>query len=355
MEDQTGLSRELRIMLAAACFIIIIAGMRSAASILVPFLLAVFIAIICTPPLLWMQRKKVPKLLAISLIMVVLIAIGYWLVTIIGSYVAEFTEAAPTYQDELIGQAAVLIELLQKWNIDVSEEMIREYLDPSVAMQMAARILTGLSAALTNAFLIFITVIFILLEVSGMPDKFRAAFDNPEKSLHDIKRITNSVNHYLALKTIFSVITGILITIWLTILGVEYAPLWGLIAFMLNFVPNIGSIIAAIPAVLMALVQLGLWPASLAVAGYLVVNTLIGNLLEPRFMGKGLGMSTLVVFLSLVFWGWVLGPVGMILSVPLTMIFKIAMEAHEETRWISIMLGGEPTSPPQRFEDQPES
>lgn len=341
MESTTGLSRQLRIMLACACFVILIAGMRAAAGILVPFLLSVFIAILCTPPLFWLQNRGLPKPLAISLIVVVLMTIGYWLVIFVGASVADFTASLPVYQRKLLEESSMLILWLRERGIDISEQMIYEYLDPSVAMQMAARVLTALSGVLTNAFLIFITVIFILLEASGMPDKYRAAFKNPEKSLAGIKRFTKSVNHYLALKTIFSLATGILITIWLMIIGIEYPLLWGLTAFMLNYVPNIGSIIAAIPAMMMALVQLGLWWTLLTGSGYLAVNILIGSLLEPRFMGRGLGLSTLIVFLSLVFWGWVLGPVGMLLSVPLTMIFKIAMESQEETRWLAVMLGNE--------------
>ena len=341
MEAQTGLSQALRIMIAIACFVILVAGMQAAASILVPFLLSVFIAIICTPPLFWLQNRGVPKLLAIALIVVVLMAIGYWLVIFVGSSVADFTASLPAYQRRLMEESTLLIAWLQDRGIEVSEQMIYEYLDPSVAMQMAGRVLTGMTGALTNAFLIFLTVLFILLEASGMPDKFRAAFKNPEKSLAGIRRFTKSVNRYLALKTLFSLATGVFIAIWLTITGVDYALLWGLTAFMLNYVPNIGSIIAAVPAVLMALIQLGIWPAAMAAGGFLAVNVVIGSLLEPRFMGSGLGLSTLIVFLSLVFWGWVLGPVGMLLSVPLTMIFKIAMESQEETRWLAVMLGSE--------------
>ncbi|MFO8112717.1 MAG: AI-2E family transporter [Desulfosalsimonadaceae bacterium] len=347
MEAQGGLPQALRIMLAIACFVVIIAGMRSAAGLLVPFLLSVFIAIICTPLLFWLQNRGIPKLPAIALIVVFLVVIGYWLVIFIGASVADFTTSLPGYQKRLLEESAALIQWFQHRGVNLSERMVHEYMDPSVAMQMAARMLSGLSAALTNAFLIFLTVFFILLEVSGMSDKYRAALKHPEKSLAGIKQFAKSVNRYLALKTIFSMITGVAIAAWLSFLEVDYAVLWGLAAFLLNYVPNIGSIIAAIPAVLMALIQLGPWSAIFAGAGYLAVNILIGSLLEPRFMGRGLGLSTLVVFLSLAFWGWVLGPVGMLLSVPLTMIFKIAMESHEETRWLAVMLGNE-TNPPAR-------
>ncbi len=144
----------------------------------------------------------------------------------------------------------------------------------------------------------------------------------------------------MGIKTWTSLLTGVVITIGLAILGVDLALLWGVLAFLLNFVPNIGSIIAAVPAVLVSLLQYGLGTACVVVVLYVVVNMVVGNVLEPRWMGRGLDLSTLVVFASLVFWGWVLGPVGMVLSVPLTMTVKIALEDHPDTRWMGILLGG---------------
>jgi predicted PurR-regulated permease PerM len=136
-------------------------------------------------------------------------------------------------------------------------------------------------------------------------------------------------------------VTGLVIWLWLTLIGVDFAALWAMLAFLLNFVPNIGSVIAAIPAVLLALVQLGPGPALLTMVGYMVVNVVIGSLIEPKIMGRGLGLSTLVVFVSLVFWGYVLGPAGMLLSVPLTMVLKIALDSNPQTRPAAILLGPE--------------
>jgi AI-2 transport protein TqsA len=129
------------------------------------------------------------------------------------------------------------------------------------------------------------------------------------------------------------------VTVFLFIMRIDYPLLWGLLVFLLNYVPNIGSIIAALPAILQALIQFGPGRALGVATGYLVINMLIGNFIEPRFMGKGLGLSTLVVFLSLIFWGWVLGPVGMLLSVVLTVTVKIGLESREDTRWMAILLG----------------
>ena len=150
-----------------------------------------------------------------------------------------------------------------------------------------------------------------------------------------------AIRRYIALKTVISLGTGIAIAIWMAVLSVDYPILWGALAFLLNYVPNIGSFIAAIPAVLLALLQLGVGSALVAGLGFLVVNVFFANIIEPRIMGYGVGLSTLVVFCSLVFWGWVLGPVGMLLSVPLTAMFRIVLGTNESTRWIAVMLGSD--------------
>jgi predicted PurR-regulated permease PerM len=150
--------------------------------------------------------------------------------------------------------------------------------------------------------------------------------------------IRANVNRYMGLKALISLATGVSIWILLALIGVDFPGTWGLLAFFLNFIPAIGSIIAAVPAVLWALIQLGLTSAVLTVLAYLVVNIVIGNFLDPRIIGKKLGLSPLVVIISLIFWGWVLGPVGMLLSVPLTMIIKIALASSDNTRWFAVML-----------------
>ena len=342
MQTDRGIPKGISVLIGAACFVIVVAGMRSAGDILVPFFLSIFIAIIFTPPLFWMQKKGVPNIIAIIFIITCIIAIFYLLARFVGSSVNDFTNSLPIYRELLISKSANFQQWLAGFGIKLTDEMLKNSLNPGTAMQMAAKTLSGLSGVLTNTFLILLTVIFILLEASSFPKKIRAGLKTPEKSIANFAKFTESVNRYLVLKTIFSLITGIFISGWLAVLGVDYALLWGLVAFLLNYVPNIGSIIAAVPAVLMTLVQLGAWHTLLVGMGYMAVNIVVGSILEPKFMGEGLGLSTLVVFLSLVFWGWVLGPVGMLLSIPLTMIIKIAFESSEETRWVGVMLGGEP-------------
>jgi predicted PurR-regulated permease PerM len=206
-------------------------------------------------------------------------------------------------------------------------------------MNLAAGLLTSIGGLLTNAFLIVLTLVFILLEAWSFPEKVRRAFGSAEVTLNRFEEFASKLNRYVAIKTAMSLATGLTVGIWVTIMGVDWAILWGLLAFLLNYIPNLGSIFAAVPAVLLALIQHGVGRAAIVIVGYLVINIVISNLLEPRFMGRGLGLSTLAVFSSLVIWAWIFGPVGMLMAVPLTITLKIAFEGGSQTRWIGVLLG----------------
>ena len=208
-------------------------------------------------------------------------------------------------------------------------------------MGLAASILNSVRDVLTNAFLIFFTMIFILLEASTIPTKVSAAFGVGADTFEGPRLFLDNLGRYLGIKTIVSMVTGLLIGLITWSLGLDFPLLWGMLAFLLNYVPNIGSIIAAIPAVVVAGLQLGMGEAVATATGFLAVNMLIGNIIEPRLMGHGVGLSPLIVFIGLVFWGWVFGPVGMLLSVPLTMALKMGLEYDERTRWIALFLGSE--------------
>jgi AI-2 transport protein TqsA len=177
------------------------------------------------------------------------------------------------------------------------------------------------------------------LEAGSFPGKVRKAFGSGELTLMRFEEFASKLNRYVAIKTATSLATGICVGIWAMITGIDYAILWALLAFLLNYIPNLGSIFAAVPAILMALIQYGPGRALVVMIGYLIINVVISNFLEPRFMGRGLGLSTLSVFFSLVVWAWVFGPLGMLLAVPLTITLKIAFESGSETHWIGVLLG----------------
>jgi predicted PurR-regulated permease PerM len=209
-------------------------------------------------------------------------------------------------------------------------------------MQFAGSTLSEIADLLSNTFLVLLMTIFVLFEAMVLPAKIRAALGDPEADLSQGIRVVGRIKAYVVIKTSTSLATGIIIGGALQLLGVDFALLWGLLAFLFNFIPNIGSIIAAIPAIILALLQAGPTGALATAVVFIVVNMVIGSLLEPKIMGERMNLSPLVVFFSLVFWGWLWGPIGMLLSVPLTMTIRIMLEGHAGTRPFAILMAGAP-------------
>jgi len=325
-----------------AAIVVVIYGMQMAKVILVPFLIAVFLALITVRPMLWLQQNRVPSILAalfiVTMIMLILAVVG----AILGTSIADFTAALPGYQARLDTIVDGVVNFIAKnFKNDQSIESLGDMVDPGWAMGLAATILNSLKDVLTNTFLIIFTMIFILLEASSVQTKVEAAFGRSENSIERPRLFLQNLGRYLGIKTVVSMATGLCAGLLTWSIGLDFPLLWAMLAFLLNYVPTIGSIIAAVPAVLLALVQLGPGGAGATAMGFAAINVVFGNFLEPRLMGYGVGISPMIVFVGLVFWGWVFGPVGMLLSVPLTMTLKLALENDERTRWVAILIGSE--------------
>lgn len=326
-----------------AAVIVVIYGMQMAKVLLVPFLIAAFLALITVRPMLWMQQKKgVPSIIAALIIVIVIMLILAVVGTILGSSIADFTAALPVYQARLdVIVDRVLDFFVKHLNADASMQNLGDMIDPGWAMGLVASILNSLKGVLTNTFLIIFTTIFILLEASSVGTKVEAAFGRSANSLERPRIFLQNLGRYLGIKTIVSFATGLCAGVLTWAIGLDFPLLWAMLAFLLNYIPTIGSIIAAVPAILLALVQLGPAAAGATAIGFAAINVVFGNAIEPRLMGYGVGISPLIVFVGLVFWGWVFGPVGMLLSVPLTMTLKLALESDERSRWIAILIGSE--------------
>lgn len=427
MPGRSETSRTVQTLIALASLVVIIAGMRAASDLLVPFLLAAFLAVISLPPLVSLKKRGTPNWLSMLLVASAFVLISLVVVVMVRSSATGLASKLGEYQHKIRVQVEKVQSIdFKQWfdslrnddkdpqDEDVEGEKpeaepvdkpvdksVEEVATPDVQSEEAEdqnppveetpseesgslpnsvidqrldkglaalpmnepkgfdffntdnlfRLFTGTVAGMTgllsNVFLIVLTVIFILLEAASIPAKLNAMPGGSTLSVDNMAKIIDNVNRYMAIKTMTSLATAVMVGVMLSVLGVPFATFWALLAFFLNFIPNIGSILAAVPAVVVAWLDVGTGPATAAAVGYVIINVVIGNVVEPRVMGKGLGLSTLVVFMSLVFWGWVLGPVGMLLSVPLTMTAKIALESNPETRWIGVLLGpGPPTEKP---------
>jgi len=321
-----------------AAIVIILAGLMAAKSIVIPVLLAVFITILISPLLLWLQDKGLHGGFALLGVVALIVVVTTLMGMLISSSLHAFSLNLPAYEEKFRVLLSSFVAYMDTKGFVFSGTSISEFINPSKMALFASGIVKGFGSVLTNGFMILLLVTFMLLEVSAFPKKIRAI--HVDASSHADEFLSN-VKQYMLIKSIFSFMTGTLVYLSLLVLGLDYALLWGVLAFMLNFIPNIGSIIAAVPAVLLALIQLGFIGAIEVAAIFMIVNVVIGSVLEPKYMGKGLGLSTLVVFLSLLFWGWVFGPVGMLLSIPLTIMLKLALQTNPQTKWIAVLLGSE--------------
>ena len=332
-------SKIYKSILTISGLIIIFAGLKIADKIVVPFFLSMFIAILAFPLLNFFQSKKINNPLSVSLVLITIITASLSIAALIGTSLNSFRKSLPEYKEKIYYEIDKISIIAEKYGLNIDSNFLYDYVDPTFIMQSVANTISAFGNVLTNYFLILFIVMFTLLEAAGFSNKLKLAFKNSSNSITNFHIFSENMNKYISIKTIVSIITGFLIYICLSFIGLDHAIMWALIAFFLNYIPNIGSIIASIPAIIIALIQFNIYYALLVALVYLIINIVMGSIVEPKYLGKELGLSTLIIFLSLIFWGWLLGPVGMLLSVPLTMIMKIALESNDDTRWISILLG----------------
>jgi predicted PurR-regulated permease PerM len=325
-----------------AILIIIIAGVMASEAVILPILLALFLSIVLTKPILWLRKKKIPNTLAIVIVFVGIILIFMGIGALLGSSITSLSENIPEYEDQFSNIVTSFFGWMDHLGYNLTSRDITSKIDAGKVLKLLTSSLSELGGVMQNSILIMFIAVLMLLELDGFYYKSEVVKEKyGNKSLASLDRIAKSVRQYLWIQTLLSLLTGVLISISLVVIGVDYPILWGIVAFLLNYIPNIGSIIAAIPTILFALIVSGpgaaLWTALI----YLVINMIIGNMLQPKVMGKGLGLSTLIVFLSLLVWGFIFGTIGMFLSVPLTMTIKIILESNPNTKWMAIIMGSD--------------
>lgn len=339
MFTSTNISRPWLWLFGLAALVIIITWLKAISSIITPFLLAAFLTIICIPPLTWMQRKGIPGWVAFILLFSSVGFSFFLLFLAIKGTSESLVLKAPLYQDRLAQQ------LLMFKALAIEKGIPAEFIPETLPLPTVST-LTGLARNVAGAigqftayvFFVLLVFMFLLLEERSIISKFEAAFPNNKRIRVRARSFLRSINRYLAIKTTASFFTGLITGVGMAFIGVDFFILWGVLTGLLNFIPTIGSIVAAIPPVLIAFLGLGLPEGLATLALYVVVNAVIGSFIEPRFMGQTLGLSPVIVLVSLVLWGWVFGPVGMLLSILLTMIVKLALESSPQTRWLGILL-----------------
>jgi AI-2 transport protein TqsA len=341
MTDPQGFSSIFQALIGLAAIAIILLFVKFAAPVLAPVLLAAFIAIVSLPALQWMMQHGVPKWIALAAILFVLFDLGSILALLMTSGLEGFRENLPGYQQRFELLSEQLGNWLEAAGIEGSRAALPDMVDARKVVSFVRAALASVSNTLGVGLLVLLTVAFILAESSKLGPRIKKAFGDSESFESQWGRVLDSLSQYMLIKIVSSFATGLIVWLLLWALGIDFAALWALLAFVLNFIPFVGAILMMIPPVLLAMVQADLETALLVAVGFIAANTVIGNVLEPRFMGKGLGISTLAVFLSLIFWGWLLGTIGVFLSVPLTIVLIAVLEANESTRPVAVLLSAD--------------
>ena len=344
------LGQGAKTVLMIAALTVVIYGLHEAASLLVPLVTAVFITVISMPVVRWLMDKGVPRWVAICMAVLLDLAVLFGFGGLVGGTLNEFYDRVPTYQARLAELTTQTALWLDAQGFDMDPESMRQAVRSIHIMDLVAELFRGVWALGSKAFLVGLLVLFMLFEAGPWRSKLAYVMRRPSEDLPRFASAASDVQRYLVVKSGLSAVTGGLCGGWVAICGVDFPVLWGLLAFFLNYIPTLGMFIATVPPVVVALIQFGPGSALLVLAGYLVINFTLGNFVEPRIMGRALGLSPLVVFLSMVFWGLLWGPIGALIAVPLTMVFKIVLANTEDLRWAAVLLGSKEWFAQQRRE-----
>ncbi len=344
MADQTRDGRLAYTLVSLAAIIVIVAGIAAAQSIIVHLMVALFLSVISYGVYSRLARWGVPSPLAMILVILLVIGLLVSLIFLVKTTIDQFGSTLMQYQDRFSAWQADLKAWLNELGVPLQDQTLDQYLDLNRGVQLFTSLLNTLGSTLSSASLVIAMVIFILMEAAQFTRKLRSAFRDPEPILDFIDNFNDAIERYFSIKTLINVASGIFIAIWTAVFGVQFALLWGMLTFLLSYIPYFGTVIAAVPPILIAGLTASWLTAAIVALGFLVMGILLGNYLEPRIFGQGMGLSILVVFVSMLFWGWILGLVGMIFTVPLTVALKLGLESSPRTRWIALLLADRPPS-----------
>lgn len=331
-----------RFLVGAASLVIVIAGLRAAGDFVSPLLLAGLIGLLCLPIVRLLERRGVRTMIALGIVLlgVLLIAVATVAFTLLSA--AQLVDRVPDY----FGRLQAWQAQLQAWGINISSLLSADAIDPGQAAALIGRTASSLVGVISIAVLMFFTIMYVLVEADAYWGRLRQELGARNPMLARLGEVNTSIVKFFFIRAWLGAVAAILDVVLLWALGVDLALLWGALSFILSFVPNLGFILALIPPTVLAVLQFGLLRGGLVVLGYVVINVAIDYILSPRYVGQGLGLSSLISFLAVLFWTWVLGPLGGLLAVPLTVLVqKVVLESYPDTRWLARVIGTDDNGP----------
>jgi len=333
-----------QILLFWATLFIIIFFLKYTSDLIIPLLISIVLTIILLPLFNYFIQKKIPKILALFFIICIALIPSIILGEYISEEVTSFTNNFQHIRAQFDTGIEKVLQRMHLFGLNISQESLRNMIDYGNLGEIVKNLVSQTSNQFSNIFLIFFTVGFMLMESDDFSLKVTQLSKTYKKDVTDFTKIIKKIQSYFSLKVKTSLLTGISIFFVLWLYDVHYAYLWAILAFFLNFIPVIGSIIAALPPIIITLIEQDITTTLWVTFWILFINTIVGNVLEPRIMGKGLGLTPLTIFISMTFWGWMFGPAGMILSASLTVVVQFLFSQHTETQWIALIMGEYPTS-----------
>ncbi len=337
-------SKSLRIMLTAGCVVVMIWALKMSQPFLAPVVVAFFLAQLAAPVMKGMRKNRVPLPLAVAFTVMlnILIVVGFVVVSV--NLITDFQPQVRDYIAALLARGdEYALHLQEVRNMEDAVSYWKDFSRPGaeaiVRFVGGTDIIGRVIALFSTAFFILLLMVFMLLEGGKFTGRIAAIRRLHGPNFAHLGTVSKDIQKYLGVKTLVSAATGTLAGGLCALLGVEGALLWGLVAFILNFIPAIGSVVAAVPPVLIRLAEGEPFLATMVLTGYIIINIIFGNFLEPLLLGRRFGVSTLVILISVLFWGWLWGPLGMFLAVPLTMLVKVVLDNTEDFEWISVAMG----------------
>ena len=337
---QTGQERAsiLRPIVIVAGIIIILAGIKAAASILSLFFLAVFLAITFAPGFGWLRNRGVPGGLAVLILFGVVVGVALLLFGLAWYPISQFDDKLPVYQSNLGDQISAASSLLARFGIDISSFEEQGFLDIGRVVRFLAAVIQTISNTLFLLMVVVLTAIFMTLEASSYPDRLRRGLGVSNTVIDQYRSFAKRVNSYLLTRVKLNLALAVPVTILLAVLGVDFPIFWGVVTFFAGFIPVVGFLLAVAPPTALALIESGWVTALIVIAGFTILNGVVDNVLQPRLMGQDLNLSPVVVFLALFLWSFLLGGIGMLLAMPLTVLMVLVFEQFQETRWLAILM-----------------
>ena len=328
----------LHALLGIALVGLLLVILRAISAPLIPLLQAAFLTVILYRPVAWLRKSGIGQLPAVVIVAGMVALILILLAIFLTTSMVQIAGKLPAYQHRLNEMTQELTGVLNRLGIQVPVQQVGHILDPALVFQLAASVAQQLGLLIWSAVFITILVGFALLEVPNLGARLPAALGRARGSWSNVRQFATNLNQYLIIKTLIGMGTGCAAGTLVALIGLDHALLWGVLTFLLNYIPNIGSLAAVVPPALLAFLQLGPVSALLVVLAYGLVNVLFANILEPRFMGQELGFSPAIILVSIVVWGWVFGLTGVFLAVPLSMLLMFALRSREETKWVATLM-----------------